>query len=387
MSSSLCSVIYLDENASATPSPRATEAATMWLSGPPANASSVHRLGRSARGAVEQSRRDLAMSLGVSPRHITFTSSATEAIHTVICGLLTPDDHVVVSAVEHPATWGALRRSGAETTIVPVDALGRINPDHFRAALRPNTKLAVMMAAQNELGVTYPTRLVAEVIGDIPLVVDAAQAYGKVELSLPETGATFAILSGHKMGAPLGVGALWCREGEPFDPLLLGGAQERGRRAGTENIPAIVGFGVAAREVKGRLSSLLTASKPLRALRERVASLPNVELLGTWGELRESDAQEEVGAWRAHGQLPNTLCLRLLRHEGDLILQRLDLEGYCVSSGSACSSGALEPSPVLKALGLSEEAARRGLRVSIGPTTSPDAIAQFTESLSRLIQE
>jgi cysteine desulfurase len=187
---------------------------------------------------------------------LTFTSGATEALHTVICGVVNAHDHVVVSAVEHPATWGALRRAQADVSVVPVDRLGRVDPAQVQAALKPDTKLVIQMAAQNELGVVYPTQEIASVIDGVPLLVDAAQAYGKVPLDLSETGATYAVVSGHKMGAPLGVGALWCRDGEPFTPYLEGGAQERGRRAGTENVPAIVGFGVAADEVEERLHRL-----------------------------------------------------------------------------------------------------------------------------------
>jgi cysteine desulfurase len=312
---------------------------------------------------------------------LTFTSGATEALHTVICGVVNAHDHVVVSAVEHPATWGALRRAQADVSVVPVDRLGRVDPAQVQAALKPDTKLVIQMAAQNELGVVYPTQEIASVIDGVPLLVDAAQAYGKVPLDLSETGATYAVVSGHKMGAPLGVGALWCRDGEPFTPYLEGGAQERGRRAGTENVPAIVGFGVAADEVEERLHRLTVARALLEAARLRLAQESALELLGVWGVLDQHGSSEASGVWRTYRQLPNTLCLRLLKHDGDLILQQLDLAGFCVSSGSACSSGALEPSPVLRALGLDERSARRGLRVSIGPQTSADELQRFTDTL------
>ena len=374
---------------------------TAWLSAPPANASSVHQWGRRARGAIEQSRRQIAQSLAVSPRHLTFTSGATEALHTVICGVLSAGDHVVVSAVEHPATWGALRHVGASVDVVPVNHKGQIDPDDFKACLKPHTKLGVMMAAQNEVGVIYPTYEVAQRLGEVPLLVDAAQAYGKTQLKLEDTGATYAVVSGHKMGGPLGVGALWCRGGEPFDPLLMGGAQERGRRAGTENVPAIVGFGAAANEVKERLEALRNTRNLRDQLRDQLRDIDGVSILGGWADLDhlKSDLEDEINqdsddvlseswrGWRTHHQLPNTLYLSIPRLEGDLLLQHLDLQGYCVSSGSACSSGALDPSSTLLALGFDAHHARRGLRISMSPYTTDAELEGFVTCLRMLCDQ
>lgn len=393
--------VYLDENATAYVSEQAAQEAIRWLTQAPANPSSVHQLGRAARGVVERSRRAVAESLSVSPRHITFTSGATEALHTLICGVTSPGDHVLVSAVEHPATWGALERAQVEVEVIGVDAQGRVDPLEFTRRLRPETRLGVMMAAQNELGVIYPTHAVADALGEVPLLVDAAQAYGKVYLDLMQTGATYAVVSGHKMGAPLGVGAIWCREGAPFQPLLSGGAQERGRRAGTENVAAIAGFGVAAREVSARLERL-QETRILRDwlrvhLEERLGSESPSSIgsarsdqpypLGLWSDLKHSSDHSTDNldsswyGWRDHGQLANTLCLYLGYAEGDLTLQQLDLAGYCVSSGSACASGALEPSPTLMALGLSHEQAKRGLRVSMSPQTTRAEVEGFAIAL------
>lgn len=392
------STVYLDENATAMLSRGAIRAMTEWLHAPPTNASSVHQLGRKARGVVEQSRRQLAQSLGVSPRHLTFTSGATEALHTVICGTLNANDHVVVSAVEHPATWGALRHVGAEIDIVPVNHRGHVDPDDFKTRIKPHTKLGVMMAAQNELGVVYPTAEVARALGEIPLLVDAAQAYGKTRLKLTDTGATYAVISGHKMGGPLGVGALWCRDGEPFSPLLVGGAQERGRRAGTENVPAIAGLGAAVVELPERLHALRSTRDLRDTLRDSLCEIEGVALLGGWDLLKtdlddqdlkphEDLLSDEWQGWHHHDQLPNTLYLSVPHLEGDLLLQQLDLRGYCVSSGSACSSGALEPSPTLLSLGMNEQLARRGLRISMSPQSTHSEISGFARALRELCDQ
>ena len=378
-------VIYLDENATATPSRVASEMASEWLRGPAANASSVHSRGRRARGAIEESRRHIAASLGVSSRHLTFTSGATEALHTLIGGVLSSGDHVLVSAVEHPAVWGALEGVGAEVEVIPVDAEGRVNPTHFGERCRESTKLAIMMAAQNEIGTIYPVRAIASQLGQVPLLVDAVQAYGKVKINLEETGATFAVISGHKIGAPQGAGVIWARGGAPFQPLLLGGAQERGRRAGTENVAAIVGLGVAAKHLESRLAKM----KALRPLREELRGMikqfgaQRAWALGAFTAV--SSESDLTPSWLVHGQLPNTLAVLTPQQPGDLLLQRLDLAGFCLSSGSACSSGALEPSPVVRALGRSEDESSKLLRVSMGVETDPSDIEQLIAHLDELI--
>ena len=229
------------------------------------------------------------------------------------------------------------------------------------------------MAAQNETGTIYPTREVADHLGEVPLFVDAVQAYGKVELYLEETGATYASLSGHKVGAPQGVGVIWCRGGAPFGPMMRGGAQERGRRAGTENVAAIVGLGVAANEIRARLEKMRLVRDLREQMRDDFASLgiDHIEVIGAFNSSADEDL---LPSWRAHAQLPNTIKVITPQVEGDLLLQQLDLDGFCLSSGSACSSGALELSPVLLALGRSEREASRGLRISLGvDSTESDA--------------
>ncbi len=385
-------MVYLDENATATPLASAAAAAGEWLTRA-ANASSPHAAGRAARGAVERARRQVAASLGVEARQLTFCASATEALHAAVLGLLGPGDHVVASALEHAALWGALEQArrllGVEVTRVPAGARGDVDPEGFSRALRPNTRLCVLMAAQSELGVVYPTRAVAERVAPVPLLCDAAQAWGKVPLHLPSTGASFGVVSGHKIGAPLGGAALWCAPGSPpLAPLLRGGGQERGRRAGTELTPALVGLGVAAEGVGERLEQMLR----VRALRERVegrlAAHARVSVSAAGVDLDAQGAPRvpgEAWQWREHARLPNTLLLRTLGAEGDLLLQALDLAGFCVSSGSACASGALEPSAALLALGCSAAEARCALRVSLGPRTPEEGVWGFVERLEGLL--
>ena len=373
--------VYLDENATATPNLNAARAATDWILGVPANASSVHYAGRRARGAIERSRRQVAESLGVNPRHLTFCSGATEGLHTLIRGHLSLGDHAVVSAVEHPAVWGALESAQVDYTIVPVNREGAISPQHFVEALRPDTKLVIMMSAQNELGVIYPIKEIASAVAPIPLLCDAVQAWGKIPLQLEETGATFAVLSGHKIGAPIGVGVIWSKGGHLFQPLLRGGSQERGRRAGTENVAAIVGIGVAAEELPQRIKQMERVQELRDALQEQVIRELSHEFK-IYGAFHNKEQ-------RGHSRLPNTLSLGATHIPGDLLLQSLDLEGYYLSSGAACTSGALEPSPVLLALGLTSQEASRGIRISLSPYTTEEEIWCFfkvlKEQMTRLI--
>ena len=358
-------LVYLDENATATPYPPALESMYQWMQLGPSNASSVHQAGRRGRGAIEKSRRSVAHALGVNARHLTFCSGATEGIHQIILGHLKPQDHVIVSAVEHPAVWGALKRADVEYSIVPVNDVGEINPEDFRKAIQPNTRLGIMMYAQNEIGTCYPIQQVAQVLGDIPLLCDAVQAWGKIPLNLEESGAQFAVVSGHKIGGPMGVGCIWCKGGSALTPLLQGGAQERGRRAGTENIAAIVGLGVAAEAIESRLSVMDQVQKYKADLQTRLSeACPELQFVGTPSSPHS---------------LPNTLCMVHPGLMGDLMLQRLDLMGVCISSGSACSSGALEPSPILIAMGLDKTLAKSGLRVSLGPSTTEQDLDRFME--------
>ena len=270
--------------------------------------------------------------------------------------------------------FGALERAEVEYTIIPVDRRGRVRPQSFSEALQPHTRLAVMMLAQNEVGISYPIAEIAAQLGAIPLLCDAVQAWGKMPLHLEKTGATFSILSGHKIGAPIGAGVIWANEGAPFMPLLKGGAQERGRRAGTENTPSIVGLGVAAEHIQARLDQTSRVGRLRDQLQDQIISELSDDVEVHCAEIEDPCS---TFSYSSHGRLYNTLSLGMREIEGDLILQSLDLEGIYISAGSACSSGALEPSPVLLALGLDEGQARRGIRISLGPQTQEAEVQKF----------
>lgn len=344
--------VYLDHNASAPLDPAVAAAMRGWLDGPPGNPSSVHRLGRRARAAVESARRDLAGALGVVAGELIFTSGATEALHVAIAGLVPPGGHIVVSAVEHPAVFGACSALGLRVTRVGVGPSGLVESADVFDAIEPDTAAVVVMAAQNEIGVCQPIRAIADGLS-VPLLCDLVQLAGRAPVVLPDLGCAAAVVSGHKMGGPKGIGALWLKAGLRLRPWIAGGPQERGRRAGTENVLGIVGLGVAA----ARLPDRLAAMPRLAQLRARF----------------EAGLLEIPGA-TVHGasapRLPNTSAFRVAGVPGDLLLAALDLEGFCLSSGSACAAGSIEPSPTLRALGLSDAEAREGVRLSMGPETT-----------------
>lgn len=352
-------MIYFDHNATTPTDPAALEAMAAWHRDGLANPSSVHRAGRMARAAIETARRDVASALGVDWRGITFTSGATEALHLAIAGLAGPGDAVLRSALEHPAVGGAIALSGADVVVVPAEPSGQLDLGAIRRLSTAKTAAVVTMAAQNELGLVYPIEAVVEAAAATPVVVDAAQLWGRLPLAEDAFGADVLIVSGHKIGGPPGTGVLWTRQGTRLRQVIGGGAQERGRRGGTENGPGIVGLAAAARLVPSRLAQM----PRVRALRDLIE-----RRLG------------RIEGFVLHGggpRLPNTLAFRIEGVEGDLLLAALDLEGVCISSGSACSAGAVEPSPVLRALGLSSAAARGGLRVSLGPENSAQEAERF----------
>lgn len=359
--------IYLDHNASALPLPAAVEAAAVWLARG-GNPSSVHARGRAARAAVERGRRQVASAIGGSPGAVVLTSGATEAIHLAIGGLLEPGEHVVVSAVEHPAVFGACRAARADVSVVPVDASGRMSASAFAAACRAETRLVVAMAAQNEIGNVYPTAEIASAVSPHPLLCDAVQAWGRIPFDVGQSGAALAVFSSHKIGGPRGAGALWVRDGLALRPWLDGGPQERGRRAGTEDVAAIAGFGVAADAVPARVADMVGVARR----RDRLAG-----------------ALAAIGGFVEHGdsgaRLPNTLAGRIDGVEGEALLAALDLDGVEISSGSACSAGSVLPSPVLLAIGLDSEQARQGLRFSLGPETTDADIERVVTLLPRLV--
>ena len=348
-------LIYLDNNASTELDPDAREAFVRALEAF-GNPSSVHSFGRRAREVVEEAREDVARLIGARPAEIVFTSGGTEANAVAIFSAAPGGGRIVRSAVEHPSVAEPFHRlgqtPGVEPVSVPPGPDGELDPGRFLAAVVPGTRLVSMMAASNEYGGLFPVgSIAAECRARGALVhTDAVQAAGRIALDVSRLGVDYLSLSAHKLHGPKGVGALYVRPGAPAEPVAPGGGQEKGRRAGTENTPAIAAFGVAARLARQRLDADASAMASLRDRLERgvLASVPEARAIGA----------------RAP-RLPNTSAILFPGLSGQALLVRLDLEGIAVSVGSACSSGTVAPSPALTALGLSPEDALRVVRFSL----------------------
>ncbi|MGO9127686.1 MAG: cysteine desulfurase family protein [Terriglobales bacterium] len=363
--------VYLDNNATTPVLPEVFEAMRPYFAERFGNASSIHHHGQETRAAVERARESVAALLGCRPSEIVFTSGGTEGDNLAIFGLARDGDHVISSTIEHHAVLNSCKRleeAGCEVTYVPVDGRGLVDPNDVRRALRSNTKLISIMMANNETGVLQPI----EELGGIAAEADAyfhsdgVQAAGKVPIDVQRINCDLLSISGHKMHAPQGVGALYVRKGTILQPMLYGGSHERSRRAGTENVPGIVALGKAAEIAKAALDrGDLTRTAALRdRLQEKI--LAEVEATGVNGE----------GAPR----VPNTTNIHFDYIEGEALVIALDLKGLAVSTGAACSSGAIEPSHVLTAMGLPPHQARASLRFSLGKQNTPDDV-EFALSL------
>ena len=357
---------YLDHASTSPARPEVVEAMLSWL-GAGADPGRVHTEGRLARAAVEDAREKVATLLGARPREVVFTSGATESIATATYGATAGGAHVVCPAVEHSAVREASAR--ADITFVGVDHLGRVDPDEVAAALRPgSTALAHIQWANHEVGTIQPVAEVVEACRreGVTVHVDAAAAAGHVPVDFDASGADLLSMSAHKLGGPQGVGALLVRRGVRLRPLFVGGEQERARRAGTENVAAIVGFGAAAEVLADRLEAEAVAARRLtESVVESVVALDDV---ATYGD--------------AEARLPHLVCLSVGGVQAEAVLVALDQAGIAVHSGSACSSESLEPSPVLEAMGVD---ARRSLRVSTGWSTIAADVEAFAAALPPVV--
>ena len=360
---------YLD-HASTSPLRDAAFAAMVpWLRDPAGDPSRIHAEGMRARVAVEEAREQVAGLLGARSREVVFTSGATESIAAACWGASTRGTYQVFAAVEHSAVREAASRAG-DVVIVPVDGVGRIDVDALIAAIGPDTALVHVQWANHEVGTVQP---VAEIVAacrerGVLVHVDAAQAAGHVPIAFGELGADFLSVSAHKMGGPAGTGALLVRRGLRVPPLLVGGDQERARRAGLENIPAIVAFGATCAELLDTLPREAAVARSLTDTAVRAATaIPDVDQLG--------DPVDRV---------PHLVCLAVGGVEPQAVLLGLDRAGIAAHSGSACASEALEPSPVLEAMGVD---AHRSLRISVGHTTTPADIDALTGALPRVIAD
>ncbi len=376
--------VYLDHNATTPLDPRVREAMLPWLGERHGNPSSLHAFGQGARNAVEEAREKAAALLGARPPEIVFCASGTEANNAVLFDLaLRPDvppgaGRIVTSGFEHPSVREAanrLERSGfAVDRVAPRG--GTVDAEEMIAALAPRSgkpaTLVALMLANNELGTIQPVEQVARAARALGILVlcDAVQAVGKIPVSVADLEVDALVLGGHKFHGPLGAAALWLRKGFDLPGFLVGGSQERRRRAGTENVPAIVGLGVAA-ELAARERS--ERHRHLASLRDRIE--------------RGLTQAAGIPDARVHGadrpRLPNTTHVAFSGVEGEALLIRLDLAGFAVSTGSACSSGTVEPSKGMLAAGFSSEEALSSLRVSVGMTNTEAEIDAFLLALAR----
>ena len=363
--------VYLDNNATTPVLPEVLEAMRPYFAEHFGNASSIHHHGQETRAAVERARESVAALLGCRPSEIVFTSGGTEGDNLAISGLTRAGDHVISSTIEHHAVLNSckhLEAMGCEVTYIPVDGRGLVDPDDVRVALRPNTRLITIMMANNETGVLQPVEEIGKIAaeGDIYFHTDAVQAAGKVPIEVKRLGCDLLSISGHKLHAPQGVGAIYVGKGTILQPMFYGGSHERSRRAGTENVPGIIGLGKAAELAREALERGDLAQ--MSAMRDRIEQtiLSEVDATGVNGE----------GAPR----VPNTTNIHFDYIEGEALVIALDLKGLAVSTGAACSSGAIEPSHVLTAMGLPPEIARASLRFSLGKQNTLDDI-QFALDL------
>ena len=373
---------YLDHNAITPVRPEAAAAVFRALSAF-GNPSSVHAAGREARALLDEARARVASPLRVAPRDLVFTSGATESATLAIRGVLAaaPEGRtaLVVTAVEHPCVLDLARelaRHGTPVQVIPVDRDGVVDLEVLRQAVTSETALVCCMLANNETGVLQPVAEAADLAhaGGALLFCDAVQAAGKIPLDLPSLRADLAAITSQKFGGPRGAGALWIAPGVRLAPVA-GGHQERGRRAGTENLPGIAGMG-AALEVA--VAALPTEVERMRRLRDRLeagllAAVPGARVNGAGAE-----------------RLPNTLSITFPGGDGEALLMALDLDGICASAGAACTSGSTTPSHVLTAMGLTVDEARATLRLSLGWNSTPDdvdAALRLMPGLVRRVRE
>ena len=380
--------VYLDNSATTPVDPRVATAMARAVVETFGNASSVHGFGQQARAAIDRARREVASLIGAKQNEIVFTSGGTEANNLAIRGLceasIVHGRHVITSAIEHPSVAGVcleLEKKGWEVTRLPVYKNGVVRLEDLAAAVRPDTVLITVMLANNEIGTIQPLSEIGSFVrekraaGELHLWLhtDAVQAAGRLLLNVDELGCDLLTMSAHKLYAPKGTGALYVRRGVRLHGQNVGGHQERERRAGTENVPGIVAFGEAAKLAREELEQRATHD---RALRDRFEA-----------EVRRriTDVVLNGDRERRLGHLSN-ISFRFIEGEGLLI--NLDLEGVAVSTGSACSSGTLEPSPVIRALGVDDELARGSIRFSFGKdNTEADvdyAVEVLTQAVDRL---
>jgi cysteine desulfurase len=378
--------VYLDNSATTPVDPRVVEAMLPYLTEKFGNASSVHFYGQEARVALDRARREVAALINARPNELVFLSGGTEANNLAIRGIAESaaehGRHIITSQIEHSAVRGmcdALERRGWEVTRLPVYADGIVRLEDVRAALRPDTVLITLMLANNEIGTIQPVAEVGAFVREerergrkyLWLHTDAVQAAGRVAVDVDALGCDLLSLSAHKLNAPKGVGALYVRRSVRLTPQAIGGHQERERRAGTESVPLIVAFGKAAALAREELTERVAHLGRLRDQFERGVEASVADIVFNGDRAR---------------RLPHLSNISFRFIEGEGLLINLDMQGVAVSTGSACSSGSLEPSPVIRAIGRDDELARGSIRFSLGKETSEEDIAYVLEVLPRAVE-
>jgi len=383
--------IYLDHSATTPADPRVVEAMLPYLMEKFGNASSIHFFGQEARAAVDRARRDVAALIQARANEIVFVSGGTEANNLAIRGLLSRwsgvtsgiKGHIITSSIEHSSVRGiceTMEECGWEVTRLPAYEEGIVRTDDVRAALRPDTILISVMLANNEIGTIQPIEEIGALVreeralgrGNLWLHTDAVQAAGRVPLNVETLGCDLLSLSGHKLYAPKGCGALYIKRGVRLASQNIGGHQERERRAGTEGVPAIVAFGTAAKLAREEMSQRSEHDRLLRDAFEAGASAAIADIVFNGDRLR---------------RLPHLSNISFRFIEGEGLLISLDLQSIAVSTGSACSSGTLEPSPVIRALGRNDELARGSIRFSFGKDNTEADVKYVLEVLPRVVKK
>ncbi len=374
--------IYLDHNATTPLLPAVIDRMTAVLRDEFGNPSSVHHFGQRAKASLDEARSQVANLINAEPSEVLFTSGGTEADNIAIRGAAealeaTSKRHLIASAIEHEAvlnTLKALAKRGWQTTLLPVDQSGIVSADALRAALRDDTAVVSVMHANNEIGTIQPIAELARLAHErgAHFHTDAVQSAGKIPVDVKTAGVDMLSMSAHKFYGPKGVGALWIRRGLRVLPLLTGGRQERSRRAGTENVAGIAGMGVAAHAAAAKMAA---EGRRLAALRDRLEA----------GILGAVPGTAINGATTP--RVPNTTNISFDRVEAESLLIALDLEGIAVSTGSACSSGTLEPSHVLKAMGFNAHRTQNSIRFSLGAANTEEEIDRVIAVLPRIVEK
>ena len=355
-------LVYLDNNATTMPAPEVVEAMLLYLRQWWGNPSSVHRFGQRARAAVDEARGQVARLLNCSESEVLFTGGGTESINTAVRGVLAsrkPRTQIVTTTIEHSAgreLCRQLEREGCSVVEVPVDASGELDMDRLASSVTSETVLVSAMWANNETGVILPVEAIGKLCRNkgVPFHCDATQAVGKIPIDVKAVPVDVMSFAAHKFHGPKGIGGLFVRRGVRMRPLLIGGPQERNRRGGTENVPGAVGMGVACELAKESLGKAdLIAAKRDRLERGILESIEDSHLIG-----------------RRDRRVPNTTNIGFARLEAEAILLLLSEKNICASAGSACSSGSLEPSPVLRAMGVDERVAHGAIRFSLSRYTT-----------------